>query len=211
MAELLSTRLCHDLTGPIGAVNNGAEFLSEEGFALQNEAVDLIVSSAFSAVTRLQFYRIAYGNVKNHGEANLAERQKIAADFFVGSKITLDWPEAHTDAAAIAISLKMARLIYNLLVIASAALIRGGVISVRLNADDENRKIITVSANGTGIKWEDDVEKILLGASSDGELNAKNVQLHLTRSYADDLRAILEIKHSADELVLKLTQPAGDQ
>ena len=42
MAELLCTRLCHDLTGPIGAVNNGAEFLSEEGFNLQNQAVELI-------------------------------------------------------------------------------------------------------------------------------------------------------------------------
>jgi histidine phosphotransferase ChpT len=40
MAEMLCTRLCHDLTGPIGAVNNGAEFLSEEGFNLQNQAVD---------------------------------------------------------------------------------------------------------------------------------------------------------------------------
>lgn len=29
LAELLTTRLCHDLSGPIGAVNNGAEFLGE--------------------------------------------------------------------------------------------------------------------------------------------------------------------------------------
>ena len=26
LAEMIATRLCHDLTGPIGAVNNGAEF-----------------------------------------------------------------------------------------------------------------------------------------------------------------------------------------
>jgi histidine phosphotransferase ChpT len=46
LAELLCTRLCHDLTGPIGAVSNGAEFLSDEGFELQGQAVELIVSSA---------------------------------------------------------------------------------------------------------------------------------------------------------------------
>ena len=45
LAEMLCTRLCHDLTGPIGAVNNGAEFLDEEGFDMQNEAVQLIVTS----------------------------------------------------------------------------------------------------------------------------------------------------------------------
>ena len=70
MAELLCTRLCHDLTGPIGAVSNGAEFLSEEGFNMQGQAVELITSSAFSAVTRLQFYRMAYGKVRDHGEAS---------------------------------------------------------------------------------------------------------------------------------------------
>jgi histidine phosphotransferase ChpT len=209
LAELLCTRLCHDLTGPIGAVNNGAEFLSEEGFDLQNQAVDLIVSSAFSAVSRLQFYRMAYGNVKDHGEANLAEKQKTAADYFVGSKIVLDWPETHTDAASISISLKMLRLIYNLLIITSSALIRGGAISVRLDKDDLSRKIITVTAKGANLKWDSEAEKIFSGA--DCEVNTKNVQLHLTKKYADDLRATIEWRVGAEELVLQVTQPPGDQ
>jgi len=46
LAEMLCTRLCHDLTGPIGAVNNGAEFLSEDGFDMQHEAMQLIFTSA---------------------------------------------------------------------------------------------------------------------------------------------------------------------
>lgn len=211
MAELLCTRLCHDLTGPIGAVNNGAEFLKEEGFDLQSQAVELIVSSAFSAVSRLQFYRMAYGLVKNHGEANLAEKKKVAADFFTGSKITLDWPETHTDASGVSISLKMSRVIYNLLIIASGALIRGGEISVRLAKDDLSRKIITVGARGVNLKWDSEVEKILANESFDGELTAKNVQLYLTKQYADDLSAVIEWKVGADELVLQVTQPPGDQ
>ena len=56
-AELLCTRLCHDLTGPIGAIANGAEFLSDEGFDMQGQAIELISSSAAQAVSRLQFYR----------------------------------------------------------------------------------------------------------------------------------------------------------
>lgn len=211
LAELLCTRLCHDLTGPIGAVNNGAEFLSEEGFDLQNQAVDLIVSSAFSAVSRLQFYRMAYGNVKDHGEANLGEKQKIASDYFIGSKITLDWPETHTDAAGISISLKMLRLIYNLLIISSQSLIRGGTISVRLDKDDLDRKIITVAAKGANLKWDSEAEKIFSIVPSDCEVNTKNVQLHLTRQYADDLRSTIEWKVGAEELMLQVTQPPGDQ
>jgi histidine phosphotransferase ChpT len=211
MAELLCTRLCHDLTGPIGAVNNGAEFLSEEGFNMQNQAVDLIVSSAFSAVTRLQFYRMAYGNMKDHGEANLSEKQKIAMDFFIGSKITLDWPDTHTESANVSISLKMARLIFNMLIVASATLIRGGSISVRLQQDEQMQKIILITAQGAGLKWDAEIEKVFSGAASAGELSPKSVQLHLTKRFSDELRATIEWRATENEISLKITQPPGDQ
>jgi histidine phosphotransferase ChpT len=207
MAELLCTRLCHDLTGPIGAVHNGAEFLSEEGFNLQNQAVELIISSAFSAVTRLQFYRMAYGKVKDQGEANLSEKQKIAVDFFTGSKITLDWPDSHTDAAGVSISIKMSRLIFNLLVIASSTLIRGGTIGVRITQDADGGKRLTVNATGAGLKWESQFDKIFAGGFTVAELDPKNVQTYLTKRFADDIKATITHTLAADELVMTLVQP----
>ncbi|MDX2072998.1 MAG: histidine phosphotransferase family protein [Alphaproteobacteria bacterium] len=208
MAELLCTRLCHDLTGPIGAVNNGAEFLSEEGFNMQNQAIDLIVSSAFSAVSRLQFYRLAYGNVKESGEANLSDKQKLAADFFAGSKITLDWPDTETEASGVSVSLKMSRLIFNLLIMASAVLIRGGVITVRVQQDNEGKRHLSVSAKNTHIKWEQEITDILEGRLSTDDLSPKNVQAQLTRYFVDDLGATLLHKVSEDEVVFEVVQPA---
>jgi len=208
MAELLCTRLCHDLTGPIGAVNNGAEFLSEEGFNMQSQAVDLIVSSAFSAVTRLQFYRFAYGKVKDHGEANLADKQKLAMDFFADGKIALDWPDAHTDSAGVSISVKMARLIYNLLIIASGTLIRGGTVGVRIGQGDEGHKQVTVTAKGPGLKWEPEMDKIFSGAFDPAELSPKNVQAYLTKCYCDDLKSALTHRIADEELTMQLVQGA---
>jgi histidine phosphotransferase ChpT len=206
MAELLCTRLCHDLTGPIGAVNNGAEFLSEEGFDMQSQAVDLIVSSAFSAVTRLQFYRFAYGKVKDHGEANLAEKQKLAMDFFADGKISLDWPDSHTDSAGVSISIKMSRLIYNLLILASGALIRGGAVSVRIGQDGQGHKQVSVSAKGPGLKWEPEMDKIFSGTFDAEELSPKNVQTYLTKCYCDDLKSALTHKIVDEELTMQLVQ-----
>jgi len=206
MAELLCTRLCHDLTGPIGAVNNGAEFLAEEGFNMQNQAVELIVSSAFSAVSRLQFYRLAYGNVKESGEANLADKQKIAVDYFAGSKITLDWPDTETDASGVSVSLKMARLIYNLLIMASAALIRGGVISVRIALDSEGHKRVTVKATGSHLKWEPEITQILKGEMNDEGLSAKNVQAQLTHYFAKDLNVPMSHTVTEEEITFEATQ-----
>ena len=206
MAELLCTRLCHDLTGPIGAVNNGAEFLSEEGFNMQHQAVDLIVSSAFSAVSRLQFYRLAYGNVKDGGEANLADKQKLATDYFTGSKITLDWPDTETEASGVSLSLKMARLIFNLLVIASSTLIRGGVISVRLRQDEAGDKHVAITAKGANLKWDNEMAQILEGKLSSEDLSAKNVQAQLTLYFAQDLNATLTHKLSNEEIVFEVMQ-----
>lgn len=210
MAEMLCARLCHDLTGPIGAVNNGAEFLSEDGFNLQNQAVELIVSSAFSAVTRLQFYRMAYGTVKERGEANLTEQQKLAQDFFADSKITLDWPDSHTEASGVSISLKMARLIFNFLIVASATLIRGGSIAVRLGQESDGSKWTTISAMGAGLKWDPNTEKLLGGAFTSGDLDPKSVQVCLTKRFADDIGAKIEHTVGDDALMIKITLPAGN-
>lgn len=190
LAEMLATRLCHDLTGPIGAVNNGAEFLDEEGFDMQNEAVQLILSSAHEAVNRLQFYRQTYGRVGDSGEACLQDKKKIAADFFSGTKVKLDWPDSHTDAAGIPVSQKMSRLMLNLLIITGASLIRGGTLSVRLYRSDTGDKQFQFSAEGETIKLDPETAAILSHGSAAAEnvpLTPKTAQPYLTIKLAEEL------------------------
>ena len=206
MAELLCTRLCHDLTGPIGAVNNGAEFLAEEGFNMQNQAVDLIVSSAFSAVSRLQFYRMAYGNVKESGEVSLADKQKLATDFFAGSKIIVDWPDTEGEASGVSMSTKMARLIFNLLIIANGVLIRGGEISVRMGLDSAGNKKVTITAKGQHLKWEAEMSKVLEGGAAVDQLDPKNVQAQLTHYFIKDLGATFAHQTTAESVSFEVVQ-----
>jgi len=206
MAELLCTRLCHDLTGPIGAVNNGAEFLSEEGFNMQGQAVDLIVSSAQAAVTRLQFYRKAYGKVRDHGEADLSAEQKLAADFFADGKTTLDWPDSHTEAANVSVSVKMGRILINMLIIGSSALIRGGTLSVRIGQDDKGHKQVTVSATGANLKWDPENDVVFSGKLAREDLSPKNVQTYLTKRFIDELGSEFNRTVEGDTLVMQVSQ-----
>lgn len=205
LAEMLCTRLCHDLTGPIGAVNNGAEFLGDEGFDMQNEAVKLILTSASEAVHRLQFYRLAYGRVNDSGEACLADKKAIATDFFSGTKITLDWPDSHTDASGISISQKMARLILNLLIVAGSSLIRGGTISVRLSATDDEKRIDVV-AEGTTIKFDPETAMVLRGEGTEGMLSPKSAQLFLAAKIADEVGGKLAIQQHGNKLEMSVHQ-----
>lgn len=55
VAELLCSRLCHDLVGPVGAVNHGMELIEEENSPVLNEAIEMIGHSARQASNRLEF------------------------------------------------------------------------------------------------------------------------------------------------------------
>lgn len=205
LAELLCTRLCHDLTGPIGAVANGAEFLSEEGSDLQGQALELINSSAAQAVSRLQFYRKAYGRINEDGEADLAEQKKIASDFFAGSKVTLDWPDLHTTASGVSVSYKMGRLLLNMIVLAQATLLRGGTLAVRIAVQD-TMKDISITATGVSIKWDKEIEDALASRTDLTVLTPKTVQAYLTRRLADELRATLAWTLEESSMVLTVRQ-----
>lgn len=206
LAEMLCTRLCHDLTGPIGAVNNGAEFLEDEGFDMQNDAVQLIVSSAHEAVNRLQFYRQAYGRVSDSGEACLDDKKQLAQAFFAGTKVKLDWPDTHTDAAGISISIKMARLMLNLLIIIGASMIRGGTLSVRLSVTDAGEKRVEIKGAGDTIKLDPDTLAILKGQGEEAMLSPKSAQSFLTAKLAGEVGAILAIDVHSDEITIVATQ-----
>lgn len=206
LAELLCTRLCHDLTGPIGAVNNGAEFLEDEGFDMQHEAMELILNSASEAVHRLQFYRQAYGRVNDHGEACLEEKRQLVDDFFSTTRIKLDWPNEHTDTSNVSISQKMGRLILNLLIISSGTLIRGGTISIRLSQDEMQKRCVSLKAVGDTIKMDDDVLRVLRREAELGQLTPKTAQLALTLKLADEIDAGLEFTVDSDQCLIEASQ-----
>ncbi len=210
MAEHLCTRLCHDLTGPIGAVNNGAEFLADQGFDMQPEAIELIATSAREAVNRLQFYRQAYGKLNEHGEASLQEKKQITAAYFTGTKIVLDWPDDHTDAAGVPVSQKMARLILNMVIVASRTLIRGGMVSVRLAPDEGGKRVVTVVGVGDSVKDDTDVSRILLGDRVI-QLSPKTVQGYLTRGLADEMNVELTVKLEDGSYTLTATRHSSGE
>lgn len=207
VAELLCTRLCHDLTGPIGAVSNGAEFLEEEEFGMEPQALELIISSAREAVARMQFFRHAYGRLNSHGEASLSEKKEVVEAYFASTKVTLDWPNSHTDAAGISISQKMARLLLNMLIIAASTLIKGGKISVRLSGDNAGKREISVAAAGELVKLHDDTEAVLSAKTVDIlTLTPKTVQIYVTKEMAETINAELTHTIRDGEFTITATQ-----
>ena len=126
VAELLCSRLCHELVNPIGAVTNGVELISELEGRADPEALTLIGESAKVAGARLQFYRLAYGLAgATSADLTLAEAAALAESVVATGRVRLDWPKAGSDAERRP-GQRAVKLFFNLLVLAAEALPRGG-------------------------------------------------------------------------------------
>lgn len=119
IVELIAARLCHDLIGPVSAINNGVELMADEQPDFVREATALVADSALKASRRLQFYRFAYG-YRGGGLAG-AYPHVLTADYFAGSNIACDYRADARD-----LPLEQQKLACTLLAVAGEGLPRGG-------------------------------------------------------------------------------------
>ncbi|MBT3536699.1 MAG: histidine phosphotransferase, partial [Rhodospirillaceae bacterium] len=61
VAELMCSRLCHDLISPTAAVSNGLELLDDGQGGMDQEVMSLLGFSVGQAAGWLMLFRIAYG------------------------------------------------------------------------------------------------------------------------------------------------------
>ena len=172
---------------------------------MQGQAIELISQSAEQAVNRLQFYRSAYGRVSMGGEAILSDVKQTIAQFFVGTKISLDWPDSLTDALDISVSRKMARLLQNMVMIAASTLIRGGILSIRIQ-EEEGQKIVVVSASGLAVKWDAEHRQVLEGSVTIDDIEPSTVQAYYTTRLAEELSADITANATEDSFELLAVQ-----
>jgi histidine phosphotransferase ChpT len=207
LLEMLSTRLCHDLTGPIGAINNGVEFLAEEEFDMQSDAFGLIASSAKEAILRLQFYRQAFGRIGGQGEACLSEKKALVQKFLSSTRVELDWPDAHTDSAGVPFNHREVKLLLNVILVAMSVLVRGGVLQVRVGFAENGERLMQVEAQGQRLKEDLNIPAVLEGSTSIA-LTPENVVVFYTRALLEECGAQLQQTYESTVYALKLRLPA---
>jgi histidine phosphotransferase ChpT len=177
--ELLSSRLCHELISPVGAINNGIELMDEDDPDFVKEATKLIANSARTAGYRLNFYRFAYGS----GRAGTGRDVTMA--LLEGGKARCQ----RSDAAA-ALSVEWQRVACNMVVLATEALPRGGMIEVEAARDGGG---VTVKAASDTINLTAELRAILAGTVAVADLSARSVHGYYTGKLAEALGATLSL------------------
>lgn len=150
LVALICSRLCHDLAGSIGAINNGIELLAEETDpAMRDEAIGLIAMSGGDAARRLAFFRQALGASGNLAEPMaVPELAHVARDYFAGGKITAILP----DDPAGNLPKPLGKALLLLLTLAAQALVRGGTLTLARDAAQGGWRI---DGHGTSLRWSD--------------------------------------------------------
>lgn len=127
LAAMLCSRVCHDLINPVGAIGNGLEVLADPNqAAMADGAQELIANSARHARAKLEFARLAYGASSTAGtDFDTRECERVATLLFEIEKADLDW-----QVPPILLAKHKAKLLMNMLLIASTAVPRGGLVTV---------------------------------------------------------------------------------
>lgn len=179
VAELLASRLCHDLVSPIGAVSNGMELLEEDPDPeMIADAVRLSSGSARQALAVVQFYRLAYGRAGQRLDVGAAELRRLSADFLAPHKTALVWNADDLDAAPAG----SGKLLLNTLALAMEALPRGGQLSAAVETGAPTRLCVTATGRDAGLRAES--RQALDDGTDPGDLTARTVQGYFTRVLA---------------------------
>lgn len=157
LSALLSSRLCHDLINPVGALSSGLDVLDDPEMdgAMREAAFDLIRSGSAKAIALLTYARLAYGAAGGFGaQIALEDAQKALEDLYATTKPELVWN--------IGLGMAAKENVKVLMILAYAAadcVPRGGTVTI-----DGSIDAFTIKATGKKVLLQDTLVAALAGS-----------------------------------------------
>lgn len=208
VAQLLCSRLCHDLVGSSGAIHNGIELISEEGGA-DAAALSLVAASSGHLNNRLAFYRVAFGL---SGGANrtmtVTEARDLANGVIASTRVELDWrtDALHGNGEELSFPVDEIRLALCLVLIGADALPKGGTLSVRWVATAGTE--LRIVARGVRAELPETLVAAMNPDVSADLLTSRTVHAFFMATLARRLGAAVDIDGAnANEVMLKALLP----
>jgi len=168
LSELISSRICHDLISPVGAIGNGLELMEAMGGVSPELA--LVGQSAQSAQAKLKFFRVAFG--ANSGSMiGGPEAERVAVEMFTSGRLSLHISESWGTRER-----GLVKLLYLLLLCVESSLPRGGKMHC---APTESGWRITVE--GVPVAPHPELWGYVVDGHNGIDVSAKTIQFSLAR------------------------------
>jgi histidine phosphotransferase ChpT len=196
LAALISSKICHDVIGPVGAIYNGLEILDEDDdVEAKSYALDVIRNVTEQASARLQFARFAFGAAGSAGSLiDLGTAEQISRGFIGQGKHKLVWHGIPGHMVK-----DKVKLLLNLIASAITALPRGGEIEVSMAGTLEQPSFL-LRCRGTGARAPQYLTDFVAGSPL--QLDAMTIQAYYTWRLAGSSGMRLEILKDDTDILL---------
>jgi histidine phosphotransferase ChpT len=207
LAALLSSRVCHDVISPVGAIVNGLEVLEEEkDQEMRGHALALIKSSAQEASSRLQFCRLAFGAAGSKGSSiDTGDAENVARQLLADERTRLDW-----NVPRVLLPKNKVKLLLNLCLIADASIPRGGDISISAKGEDDDMSF-HVQAKGVNARVTPGVASLLSGEPEDSSVDARAIQAYYAGLVARSCGLEVSLALSGDVVTIEAKPIAAEE
>lgn len=200
LLEMLSSRICHDLISPVGAIHNGLEFLEDMGAEALEDALDLMKHSTKQATVKLQTYRMAYG--AGGADASLSYKnicETMEPYFALENKVTLNWEDGKTNYDEQPKG--MGKILTGVLLLMSETLPKQGTITV---AEDGNN--LTFTAEGDDCNFRDGTEAAIANETALEDVDPRLIHPYVLGLAAGYYGYAIEISDGENTATLTLTK-----
>ena len=202
LAELLASRLCHDLITPIGALNTGLELFQETSSTHSTdseEILNLILHSSQTASARVSFFRIAFGSSGKY--CSLGEARKLMKSYFDKSKVDFQWNDPFQEDLALE---RWGQLILNMALWVSECAPRGGHINI---SSPTNQNLhLSFKLKAESIIFHKGTLEALEGKAVLEDLTPRTITCYLIHSLTEEINAQIVLEHTvpSSEFLLKV-------
>jgi histidine phosphotransferase ChpT len=136
LAELLCSRLCHDLSGLLGSLVGVLEIAREE--QAESETLAVAEDTAVELTQRLRLLRAAWG--QDSEPVDVTQLQSFAENLFASRRVRLELFGMEPDAA---FTPGTGRLLLNILLLAAESLPGGGIVA--LSGSPASNVVVTIA------------------------------------------------------------------
>lgn len=196
LTKMVSTRICHDLAGPISALVNGFELIDSVGvdLELKKQSSELMRHSAQEALVQLQMLRIMYGQVHYPDQqASVADIYDIMSRFAKKYHISVLWRQVQ-QKQEVTIDNQQQQLLVVMLMVLCEVMAYGGVLSIEVSG-----KAIELIGKSDRVKEVDTVVNVLHSGSDIEAWSPHTISAVYLHYLAADMQINLELSRSGNE------------